>query len=1703
VKHVFYAADNNHKENIEMQEIRFVFVPTSVAVRAHTRTTHIPFHRLGSKRMPLLSERLRECAEFWEKEENRKSHWAASWGNAKALAFVKEVTGVLPDAPMILGKDLVAMAIDQQHGRNSGSFDVLLPMALKRKKLVRALMQKEAPDYSFLKDEEFPRRSSVSLGVQWKSPSSQGMPVVRISGPRFRQESKLKQEIQVFVSTPTFLKEQGREPQVLSKDSSLLRPGLLLEVVARGNDGVAERQLLKWTREQQHVSFYVSANFTFIEVWFGPVLLFKRDITIIDEGERKSFEDLNEVWNEESQMFRKVRLLYDDHDSELQQAIITAGAELCGCVELIHILAQPDHEDFRTHFCIQRETAASESLQVCLSAESLSSNAIVRKGLEALADMLGSKAVSLPKISCIYWKHPRPDFEGHAVFSRLLRSIYGSPVFYNSWLLMVPRALIASSLTPGVSQTKTAADMPISAGMQVAFQDFKDGPWQRGRVIDTIGDAKVLVVAEHGDVPTEVMISQVRPIRHDEVLSSERTGSFHNSDQHRRKLTIAMVKPGDFVFAKTADRSYKHGMVVYVNKNFGTVDIAFDDGDACAGIEIRFIRCSGENSHNKQGENTFSARRTSEFRSENSGKFVHGQKVHILRGHDCMRMTGRIREAVDYGLRYDVLLSNGELVHKVPVQNILACSEVSSRKNERSEHSYVDAMCDRYRQILRKAATSLSDGRALRIQFQALDRSGTGRLRPSDFHAALNVLGFEPSEAEILEFIDKFREDGDGYVEYKDFVKFAMPTGVIKHSKSSLRHPLKWYRRFLENSDILRVMKASLQNEIGLLWRELVALDVSNMGHVSEKEFLQGLMRIGVTLSPNQRAQVMQTFSANQDVNYREFICVVEMALTDEILARTDKESNRQQQEKAISTLSPKMRQLRLENQAATRIQSIARMRMAMRSAGVRSSANSRMRIDRSWIANFAEHNEEGKEEDKNIERECGKWRQLLKLNTDNGAEITGVFRSMDTDCDGTISMEELAVALERYKISGRHVAQIFREMDSDNDGNIDMLDFRQFVLGQGRHEYKRDRSEDSLQGTQLMLLHLGMKVCTKLRQYFKVLHRCGANLYDLLVFRPRGVTICSVLRKQGFTLDAADWKRLEIFLANLVNQRGDRILCEDLNLLLSMSEENFRNLESESSNQHLSAYLEKPQDDLTVAGLSQLCHRIVHAIQMILRDRGGNKHRILWWLIGVGTESAQNKISVDRIDIERCLRQLKVASTSFEITELLSATGISEHESPCIDANRIARVLGFSRTLQQRLEKDYIHSRFKRNFVAMQRSKLGIKRLLFAKDYRTKGSQKLSEIIRVEILGEACFKKLRATVAAIEARGFAVCCGESLGERFHARLGCLSREDFERMLTELRFDFTNAEIHQLASLIKTEGETKEIDLFEFADLLEVVRNSVLKAKSMTKDWSTGFSGGTEVRELKQKLVEFNSGGLHLCQQDVEDACIRIHDPGVLGARNVQSILNAVGFSQCLTEFEILSLSRHTRSQLRAFLSNVVKSRNERLELRKAASYSSCHSAMSNMVRIGTQVVFKGRPFHVAKHEAGGKYSLRNGTEIISGISRFELTVGGGLSQFVNGMEVENRKTKQRGRITKVHADWHHVDTSFKAGVPTAFLKTFNHVNTTQLRKGMKVLALSSRDNKFFAAVVELVNMQKGTVNVRFDHGETESSLDSSRIRWK
>jgi len=1293
---------------------------------------------------------------YWER--NLEKHWASNWGTGRVHQFVTLMLGdeSVGSRLHVRGKHLVRMAINSHHGDGSSEFVERVPSSLTRKKLIRLLLEKSSPsEESFT--QETPRRNDPVYDTMYKN----------------KFEDDMSHRPSICICGPSMISPKGTGKIHIEIDPNLDSNNEIQVTVVPRVHGVEInplKQHFTWNKRNHSIYFDIESHEDqlhetleqIFEFWVGPILIgkIKMNMQILPEP-HESLDFKNKV-----HVFEKVIAVYSPDEPMLAPSISRAETMLQGVLHVFHNTFTNATENTSTQFFLSdRAMTCPQFHRACEDTKSVNT--------------------TVENSALVYWTHPRPDIKGHPLYSQL-PLMSSEPVFFNDWILDSPQALSTHTIKEN--------HQPLIQGSAVTFKS-SDGQWLQGKIISSNKDSANILVVGTEELAKNVLRSNIQK-------AGNPSSGFGTSKRMAGKLAI-----GDFVFARYMQgHEYFPGVVAGVNWDSNTLDIAFDDGRAEAAVHPKYVKAPFNGGTKEEIA----------FRSSSTGVFTAGQIVTVVNGRDGSRQVGRVKCAKEFGLKYDVMLNNGEFIQNVMVHEISSTLQTP----EEPKRSYVDAMVDRFKETLRRAASeSLT---SLRTHFNSMDTRKKGELDANDISNALHRLGFTASDTEVLEFIDRVDPKSGTTVNYGAFVKFALPYGVVQYEKK-MNKSIAHYESVLNSMGILPLFQNALKTDIGRIWDTFVDEDKLLVSYLNETQLTRCLIHMNVRLNVDQKNHLIRTFlMENSDptkakIDYREMATVLELLLVRSLEEKTTEIKYRYNATAPTAInhdrISPKSKsaRLKLEMKAVTRIQSVIRMRHARKTVSLRRREQTRNRKETRkfemndlkkeavwWKVGPSQGSRRMFQERLEI---LDKWKALVALNSNSG--VGSLFKAIDTNCDGVLSLQEVSKALSKHGLSTADAGYVMRQMDMDNDGVVDLNDFKLFMSNGTKQFDTKVWYMNKIQ----MIETIGQDIISKMQKYNKILQdTCDDCLLERLLLRSANLTICSVLRKQGFLLNSAEWRRLETSFATISDRRGDKMVCHDLAAVLNITAAQLKQEKDLEDIQALnSARSSRTIEAVDLRGLDKLCHRISLGVKLAIQ----NDVRKVWWL-------CDNDLSMDRIDVELCLVSMEVSYTEMEV-EMLFQNIQKDSRVSCKD---LARYVSVDDRMLARVNNLHVDNRHSRSTIATQRFKVGErfddKDMLYK--VRSKGIQAMGKWLTSK-LGAILINKLRSGFAICLHKGLIVSDASWLSDRMNAKLGYVDAIDCERTLFEFGIKLRSIEFHKLFAVLNS----KSIDLLYLADIIAVI----------------------------------------------------------------------------------------------------------------------------------------------------------------------------------------------------------------------------------------------------------------------------------------
>ena len=261
------------------------------------------------------------------------------------------------------------------------------------------------------------------------------------------------------------------------------------------------------------------------------------------------------------------------------------------------------------------------------------------------------------------------------------------------------------------------------------------------------------------------------------------------------------------------------------------------------------------------------------FDTNHNGQITETEFRSALEKLGFTATRSEIRELVE---RFDVD-GDGMVSYAEFVNYLLSPRRGPSQAHLRdSQKRTVDHLEDRFRDLVRRERLNETGMRRL---FRSVDRNRSGKISPSEFRKALRSMGIEARPDDVQELIGRFDIDGDGMIDYDEFIQFAVPSWERTHARRS-ESPGALRRRGRSRSprrgdgsslDYFRTIV--IDSGVGKLAfeRELESNDVGLIGRLTKSGLRDALGCLGIYVPQMHFSNVCERFDADGDalVDYR------------------------------------------------------------------------------------------------------------------------------------------------------------------------------------------------------------------------------------------------------------------------------------------------------------------------------------------------------------------------------------------------------------------------------------------------------------------------------------------------------------------------------------------------------------------------------------------------------------------------------------------------------------------------------------------------------------------------------------------------------------------------------------------------------------------------------------------------------------------
>ena len=251
------------------------------------------------------------------------------------------------------------------------------------------------------------------------------------------------------------------------------------------------------------------------------------------------------------------------------------------------------------------------------------------------------------------------------------------------------------------------------------------------------------------------------------------------------------------------------------------------------------------------------------FDANGDGRITLSEFRHALDKLGFVATLNEVRRLID---RFDVdgdgQVSYVEFITYLIKDEPVRLAGGSSRQSRKEKVDFIE---DRIRRLVRGVKLNEAGMRRL---FRKIDRNKSGRISGSEFRRALSSMGLDATERDVTDLIARFDDDGDGMIDYDEFITFASPSWERTHGENESFgtkkvNPIPYLRGIIEDSGVQsRIMREEFESR-----------DVGLIGNVSEIDCRQALVSLGIHLPRQKLDELCSLFRTQGDqFDYEAFL---------------------------------------------------------------------------------------------------------------------------------------------------------------------------------------------------------------------------------------------------------------------------------------------------------------------------------------------------------------------------------------------------------------------------------------------------------------------------------------------------------------------------------------------------------------------------------------------------------------------------------------------------------------------------------------------------------------------------------------------------------------------------------------------------------------------------------------------------------------
>eukprot|EP00698_Gefionella_okellyi_P008576 TRINITY_DN212_c1_g1_i1.p1 TRINITY_DN212_c1_g1~~TRINITY_DN212_c1_g1_i1.p1 ORF type:complete len:1273 (+),score=360.04 TRINITY_DN212_c1_g1_i1:159-3977(+) len=378
--------------------------------------------------------------------------------------------------------------------------------------------------------------------------------------------------------------------------------------------------------------------------------------------------------------------------------------------------------------------------------------------------------------------------------------------------------------------------------------------------------------------------------------------------------------------------------------------------------------------------------------ADDSGSIDYDEFAKVFNAVDTPVMTDAERDRI-----FDEYRKRARTFSVAGNGGAMETTKQSGRRTRKAQQDAIDA------DIVKKVAeATMRNPNQIRAAFKRLDRDYDGKISYAEFRRGLCNMKVGISEAELQRLILKCDADGDGYIDFNEFVSvFGGASDPSATSVLPVPEAIK-KRQEIAADPTLQEARAKIASKAAQLKKVFRAFDEDHDGTLSTTELRKGLGALGVTLGDEEFDRLISVVDTNKgNIDYHEF-------------ARVFKESDEDNSLLMSQHEDPRLKEF--ANSQRTRRHTLDMTSLQMGAAKPRSDNPFQAFVDEKIVS------------------------RVMNAVQDHPQQLRKAFHRLDTDLDGRVTYQEFKRGLCDMKIdvSEADMQRLITQCDHNQEGVID-----------------------------------------------------------------------------------------------------------------------------------------------------------------------------------------------------------------------------------------------------------------------------------------------------------------------------------------------------------------------------------------------------------------------------------------------------------------------------------------------------------------------------------------------------------------------------------------------------------------------------------------------------------------------------------------